>query len=240
MPAEFFFSDRATLLDTLQTALTAQLRQTLERAEQATLFLSGGSSPVPLYKKLASAPLPWQRIAVALVDERWVEPAHEASNEGLLRSSLLAGAAAACAFTGMKNALSLTEGGNAQDASAAVKECNARYARLPRPWSAALLGMGLDGHAASLFAGAPELPHALNAQQYCAVIHAPRSEVTGPYTARMTMTPWALLQCEQLFLFFTGNAKHAVYEQAKVAGSALPVSAFLQQTTAPLSVFWCP
>lgn len=238
MPVESFFNDRVTLLDALQTALTAQLQQSLEHAGQATLFLSGGASPVPLYQRLASAPLPWQRIAVALVDERWVEPDHEASNEGLLRTNLLRGAAAACSFTGMKNAHSLTK--DAQHIEAAVKQCNAHYARLPRPWSAALLGMGPDGHVASLFAGAPELPQALQAHQYCAAIHAPRTEVTGPHTARMTMTPWALFQCEQLFLFFTGDDKRARYEEAKATGSTLPVSHFLQQTTAPLHVFWCP
>jgi 6-phosphogluconolactonase len=240
MPEEFFFSDRVALFTALQAALVAKLLDTLGRAEQATLFVSGGTTPLPLYRSLAEAPLPWQRLAIALVDERWVDTADAASNERQVRAALLHGAASASSFTGMKNAFSL--GTCARDAAAAVHECNARYARLPRPWSAALLGMGADGHTASLFPGAADLPQALAATTCCAALHAQQSAVTGVHTARMTLTPWSLLQCEQLFLLFTGDVKRAVYEQAKhVTHTAmLPVSIFLQQSAVPLHVYWCP
>ena len=238
MPAEFFFKDRSSLLAQLQQDLCAQLESTLAHSARASLFLSGGSTPVPLYKNLASLPLPWQRLHVALVDERWVPLDSAASNERMLRETLLVDAAATVQFTGMKNALSLT--GN-EDAEA-VDRCNALYAGLPHPYSAALLGMGPDGHAASLFPHAKGLAHALRVQEHCAAIHAIESAVTGQYTQRMTMTPWSLLQCERLFLLFTGDDKRAVYENAKTIADpvALPTAVFLQQTTAPVDVYWCP
>lgn len=238
MPAEFFYTDRDALLTNLQTALCMQLQHSLDHAPRATLFLSGGNSPAPLYRALSSAPLPWERIDVALVDERWVPVSHEASNERLVRETLLRDRAAACRFTGMKVAHEL-EG---QDASAAVAECNRAYRVLPKPWSAALLGMGPDGHTASLFPQAAGLAEALQATTSCAAIHAPAGGVAGEHTARMTMTPHALLQCDQLFLLITGRDKRLVYEKARVTKdrASMPVSVLLQQEAVPLTVFWSP
>ena len=161
---EHKFSDREQMLDALYDAMVVDLEQALDAQAQATLLLSGGSTPAPLYRRLANAPLDWARIDVALVDERWVAADDEASNERLLRETLLTGNAAKARFTGMKNeALSPFDG---------AAECNARYAALPAPGTICLLGMGADGHTASLFPNAEGLEAALASQQHCAAIRA--------------------------------------------------------------------
>lgn len=200
----------------------------------ATLLLSGGSTPGPLYRKLSQADLDWDKISVALVDERWVEPGHAASNERLLRENLLRRRAAAAAFTGLYS--------GDESAIAGQAASNARYAALPRPYRICLLGMGSDGHTASLFPGAQGLESALESQQYCAPIRARRSEVTGEFVERMTMTPWAILQSEKLILLISGEDKWETYLRARQngAGTALPISLFIHQDRVPLEVYWAP
>lgn len=238
MPTEKFFDDRATMLAQLHEALCARLRQSLGNADAVTLFVSGGSEPVPLFRSLASAALPWERIHVALVDERWVPPTHEASNERLAHENLLKDRAAASRFTGMKTQHAL----HGDDERRAVAACNAAYAALPKPWSVGLLGMGPDGHTASLFPNAATLRQTLASKELCAAMHAPAGGAAGNYPERMTMTPHALMQCEQLFLLISGAHKRAIYEQARATTEreTLPISVFLQQDEVPLTVFWSP
>ncbi len=228
------FDDRATLVDALVRGFTADLERSIERNDSATLLLSGGSTPAPLYRKLSDSKLDWKRIHVALVDERWVDTAHEASNERLLRENLLIGDAAAATFVGMKN--------NAANPFDGVTECNARYAELPRPYTICLLGMGPDGHTASLFPRARGLDAAMESKQHCAPIRARQSDVTGEHLERMTLTPHDILGSQRLLLLITGADKWTIYQRAREPGAApeLPISHFIHQQKVPLEVYWAP
>jgi len=228
------FTNQAEMLNAVHQVFLEGLQAALEQQATATLLLSGGSTPVPLYRQLSSADLHWSRVHIALVDERWVATDSPASNERLLRENMLIDRAAAAKFTGMKNAhLSPFDG---------AAECNAHYANLPLPGTICLLGMGPDGHTASLFPQAEGLAAALAAERHCAAIRATRSAVTGEQLERMTMTPWSILQSRRLILMITGAAKWDIYRQARESAAAadLPVSLFIHQDMVPLEVYWAP
>ncbi len=232
--SEYRFEQREQMLDALYRSLVEELKTALATRARATLLLSGGSTPAPLYRRLAQARLDWSAVRVALVDERWVEPDSDDSNERLIRETLLTGAAAAAAFTGMKN--------GQPDPFSGEANCNRAYAELASPFDIALLGMGPDGHTASLFPRAEGLEAALASQSPCAAIRARRSEVTGERLERMTMTPWGLLQSRKLILLISGEEKWRVYRDARQNGASadLPISLFTEQAQAPLEVYWAP
>ncbi len=231
---EHRFDSQDALIAALQETVASRLATALAENPGATLLVSGGRSPAPLYRGLSQVALDWERVDVALVDERWVDRDHAASNERLVRETLLQEQAAAAGFTGMKN--------NHPTPFTGEAECNRAYAALRTPFDLALLGMGPDGHTASLFPGARGLDEALDKQLHCAAIRARRSDVTGEYLDRMTMTPWSLLQCKMLLLMITGEEKWRVYQQARQNGAdpALPISLFVNQDRAPLAVYWAP
>ena len=233
-PIEHRFEDRESLLDALYPAVVADLEKSLAQHSSATLLVSGGSTPVPLYRRLAGADLDWANIDVALVDERWVAIDDEASNERMLRETLLGDRAARARFTGMKN--------DAPTADEGAETCNREYARLPAPFCLCLLGMGADGHTASLFPNARGLDRALASKRHCAAIRAQRSEVTGDNLERMTMTPWGILQSRKLILLISGDDKWRVYRRARQNGASadLPVSLFIGQDRVPVEVYWAP
>ncbi len=231
---EHRFDSREQMLDQLYRVVISSLQRDLDKRRSASLLLSGGSTPGPLYERLSQAELDWSHVFVALVDERWVDADHQASNERLLKQTLLQGPASACDFTAMKNTAASPFDGE--------DSCNTDYSDIPRPYSLTLLGMGGDGHTASLFPHAQGLQAALESTQCCAAIEARRSSVTGDYLQRMTLTPWAILQSQKVILLITGADKWAVYQQARLQENVLetPVSLFLQQDQVDVDVYWAP
>jgi len=231
---EYRFSSRETLLEALYQDIESSLAQDLADHERVSLLLSGGSTPGPLYKRLSAVDLDWSRVSIGLVDERWVESDHSASNERLLRQTLLQNFAAKASFTRMKN--------SAQTPFMGEGQCQTQCDDLPEPYSVCLLGMGPDGHTASLFPHAKGLSQALDSQQLCAAIEANASEVTGEYVERMSLTPKAILRAKKLILLITGEDKWQVYQRARSATDvmATPVSVFLQQSGVDVDVYWAP
>jgi 6-phosphogluconolactonase len=236
MVREFHFEHRTHLF----TALTAEchdiLSESLSKNGSATLFVSGGSTPIPLYESLSKAELAWKKIKVALVDERWIDQQNQASNEALIKRSLLINNAKAATFFGMKTSDDRANKGQPQTES--------RYRTLPQPFTVAIVGMGIDGHTASLFPGAKGLNAALKpeSEQITAAIVAKQSAVTGVNTERLTLTLSALLKCERLIILLTGEDKLAVFEQAMKPGPVeeLPIRGLLHQEKVPVELYWAP
>jgi len=198
------------------------------RAE-ATLVVSGGSTPGPCFERLSLEPLDWSRVTVIPSDERWVEVTDAASNEGLIRTRLLQNRAVA------GKALSFFRPD--LDVRQAPAGIGRDLASLDPVFSAVLLGMGEDGHFASLFPDFDGLRQALD----------PRSKTTcvlvktagSPYL-RISLTLSALLHSVHIVLLIFGDDKHDVFETAMRGGSAFPIEALLRETLVPLTVIWAP
>lgn len=220
------FEDGASCVRELAAAIAATLGRALAQHGRAELAVSGGRSPIALFTELSKTALDWPNVGISLVDERFVPPEDPDSNEGLVRRYLLTGAAARAQFKGL-----VTHPGDMQ---ACLQQAN-------RPAGAitlAILGMGEDGHTASLFPQASELPQALDpaqTQRYVSVTPTDAAHL------RISMTLAALLRAERRILFIGGAEKRRVLEQAaRGKTTAMPVSFVLGQPDAPIDVYWHP
>jgi len=225
------FSDRNKLVIALAEKIGKLLTQGIQDNGQASLAVSGGSTPVELFQILSNLNIPWQKIVITLVDERWVEPAADDSNEHLVRTHLLKNKAAAATFIGMKN--------TAATAGTGETECEQQLQKIPRPFDVLILGMGNDGHTASLFPGAKKLAQAtdMKSKKRCIGI----APLTAPHE-RMTLTLPAILDSRQIVLHITGQGKQDVLQKAQAEGpiEEMPIRFILRQQATPVSVFWAP
>lgn len=236
MVTEHLFETRAAMIAALQAECESALRDAIEARGEATFMVSGGSTPEPLYKALSHVDLAWQSVYVALVDERWVDFDHEKSNEAFTVKHLIQHKAAAANLVGMKN--------SAETAVDGLSDCENAYQQLAQPFDITILGMGSDGHTASLFPHAEGLDAALNpsSDQLCAAITAKQSEVTGSIVERMTLSLAGLLRSKSLVLLITGDEKLAVLRAAQAGADIkdMPIRAVLQQQQVPVAIYWAP
>jgi 6-phosphogluconolactonase len=225
------FHSAAAATSALAADITAALQSGLAAGRGASLVVPGGHSPVALFEALSNADLDWEDVWVTLGDERWVDTHNAASNERLVREHLLRNAAAHANFVGLKN--------SAADPRAGAAAAWSALADLPRPFDYMLLGMGDDGHTASLFPGSPGLAAALelSAPPGCVAMQAPQSP-----RPRLSLNLRALLDSRRIALLVMGEAKWATYQRARAQGpiAEMPVRALFHQQNVPVSVYWSP
>jgi 6-phosphogluconolactonase len=228
---EHRFPDRPALAAALAGEIKVDLEEAIAARGAGSLVVSGGRTPGLMFKRLAAEKLDWAQVWVTLADERWVETTADASNERFVRENLLIGPAAAAHFVGLKNPASTPEAG-ADWATRALT-------RVPHPFDVVVLGMGDDGHTASLFPGSMALARALDptVPPACVAINA----LVAPH-ARLSLNLAALLDARRIVVHVEGDAKWAVYQRARTPGTAaeLPVRAVLQQKEVPVDVYWAP
>ncbi|MFM6985668.1 MAG: 6-phosphogluconolactonase [Hydrogenophaga sp.] len=211
------------------------LRAAIAARGQASLAVSGGKSPIPLFEALREQDLDWSRVRIVLVDERIVPLDHEASNTALVARHLLQGKAAAARLVPFFRELATVF--NAEVLDALVSDATERIADLPWPLDVAVLGMGEDAHTASLFPGAPGYARAIATDQRLAWVIPEQAPIPAPH-ARLSFTLHALLQARELLLSISGETKLAVYRRAaQKADPALPISLVLNQTQTPVHVW---
>ncbi|PBP54687.1 6-phosphogluconolactonase [Pseudomonas syringae] len=221
------FDTAQQLADALAETVAERLKQAISENGLATLVVSGGRSPVAFFQRLAAQPLEWSKVVISLADERFVPTEHADSNAGLLHRHLLQGPVAKAKFLGLYSVASSVE--------EAAQAADQALAELP-PVDVLILGMGDDGHTASLFPNSPNLSEALDLQgeRRCLPMLAP----SVPHQ-RLTLTRRLLASARSPILSVSGQAKLDTLRTA-LAGDDLaemPVRAFLNPS---LEIYWCP
>jgi 6-phosphogluconolactonase len=227
---ETFFPDRKRLIAGLAADLSERLADIIKKRRKASLALAGGTTPGPLYEELSHRPLNWEKVSVTLTDERWVSQEDPASNEWLIRDLLLKRRAATAAFIPFKTNHAKATGG------AVVTE--KRIAPI-MPFDIVLLGMGPDGHIASLIPGAEGFDTAADPEgsRKVAGIHAVGAAGSPE---RMTLTVPGILSSRRIILLFMGLDKLNVYNEAKEGRGTSPIKDLLAQKKVPFHAFWAP
>lgn len=223
------FDTPQTLHKALAQAVASDLNAAIAAKGFATLMLSGGNTPRPFLQRLRDESVEWSSVRIGLVDERWVLSDDDASNERMVREALLQGAASEATFSGM-----FMEG---VEAEAACEVVGKKIASELMPFDVVVLGMGTDGHTASLFADHPKLKTGLDpeSREVCIAMEPE----TAPHT-RMSLTLFAILGAKNCYLHIEGAHKLAVYNEALdgTDESAMPIRALLHRNDFPLQVFY--
>jgi len=226
---EHFFASREEASAAAAERIAAALSRRLENQKAVSLVVSGGTSPVQCFATLAHKDIDWARVGVLPSDDRWVPRDHDDSNEKLVRDRLLVnGAARADLLPFYAQEISVEE-------RAAVLDQEIRF--MPFPFACALLGMGADGHFASLFPDAENLAEGLDLESNTLCV--PVRTAASPH-ARISLTLAALSRSDEVVLLFFGGEKRTVYDKAKAGNARYPVTRLLRQKRAPVYVYWAP
>lgn len=213
----------------LALRVAAHLETDISLHGRATAVVSGGRTPIGFFQQLAKQDIAWDRVSITLADERWVDASHSDSNERLVRENLLIHRATDASFISLKNkAMSAQEG---------QKELATRLKQVGK-FSAVVLGMGNDGHTASLFPGMTNLVSGLDMESGLDCL------ATSPDTApheRITLTLPRLLRSTIIFLHLTGTSKLQMLEEVLEGRDIyeFPVRSVLQQKVTDLEIFYC-
>lgn len=227
------FPDAQEMFSTLADEIVTRLKGAVASCGHASLVVSGGTTPEALFADLSERDAPWDKVWITLSDERWIPPSEDGSNEKLVRSKLLRGKAASAHFVSLK-----TDDAKPENAQATVE---ARISAMPKPFDVLVVGMGDDGHIASLYPDSPELKAILNTDAP-ALIHAVHAQNAAATGDRMTLTLRAILDSKWIVILIKGDGKMKTYRLARDGSdmSKMPVRALLTQSTVLVETFWSP
>lgn len=225
------FNNEADLIDALSADILRHLNNTLATNKRASWAVSGGNSPKGLFAAINQKSIDWQRVDICLIDERFVDEDHPRSNAAMIKKTLLQNKAKDATFVPLfKRDCTLEEAPN---------HANNLLNAVQKPFSSVLLGMGPDGHTASLFPNADGLEEAFaNPQQKdIMAIKALRSDITGDETQRLSMTPHALKEADHLALLLLGESKLKAFEDI-IQDQQFPITRLVALLDKPLNVYY--
>ena len=223
--------DAAAFAEAVAGDLGFIVESALDARGAALLALSGGKTPVAAYEQLARQKLDWKRVTIFPVDDRLVKVDDPLSNVGMLARIFLP-----------KGARGLPLGAGDKDVATAGNAADARLQDVKWPPDVVLLGMGDDGHTASIFPG-PDLQAALDAPKARRAIGVtPDPMPADAPVARVTLTRAAILQARALMLALTGADKRTLVERAIADGasSRAPIGRVLAEAEQAIDIHWAP
>ena len=229
------FETRAEAIEFAAHFVAGSLETAIADQGRASLMVSGGSTPAPLFDQLSGWVLPWASVTVGLVDERWVPSEDPASNERLVRGRLLTGLAGAAGLLPMR-----TLDGSPVEA---VAGRHTAYAPHCTPIDLVLLGMGNDGHTASWYPESKGLEAALAPKhgEIVTAIDATGCPVAGEHVHRLTLTGPAVTSAIRGLMLMFGKEKLDVLNRALVAEPLdMPVRHAIDGLGSRLTIVWAP
>jgi 6-phosphogluconolactonase len=216
-------------LQALKAALLSSIKQSIKAKDQCAIALAGGGTPQPLYRELSHCKLPWYKLTVTLTDERWVSTDHQDSNQNMITQCLLNQAGSELKFIPLKN--------NYASAIEGEAVCEASLSTQIKQLDVVVLGMGDDGHFASIFPDTDNVSVLLDqsTQQKCMAVSPPGKQ------ARMSLTLSYLLTAKVIYLLITGDKKKQIIDDVmsnRYSSQQYPVSILLNQQVCPVHIYW--
>ncbi|TPK18564.1 6-phosphogluconolactonase [Mesorhizobium sp. B2-5-9] len=223
------FPDRPQLASALAGRVADALTKAIAGRGTALLAVSGGTTPAKFFAALSAAPIAWDKVIVTLVDERFVPASSPRSNAGLVAANLLQNAAKVARFVPLYH-----EAVGIEDAAASD---DAALRSLPWPLDVVILGMGPDGHTASFFPDADDLPKLLDPASDRIILPVHAASAGEP---RLTLTLARIIDAGFIALHIEGEDKRTAFDGAAAPGPRKPIRAVLDASPKPVEVFWAP
>lgn len=224
------FADAATMAREVAADVAGCLQEAVEERGRASLVVPGGTTPGLFFDALSGADLDWRRVTVTPSDERWVATNEAGSNEKLIRERLLVGHAAKATFVSWRSA------GDTRRSAAAT--LSARVEEL-LPFDVCVLGLGSDGHVASIIPSADSYEELRMTEPYAPVMRVDAPGAAGA-AERLTLTLATLFRSRLIVLLTTGVAKRAVLDAARNGEGEGPIVPIMAQQTMPVWACWAP
>jgi 6-phosphogluconolactonase len=224
------YDDAAELADAIAGDIQFVIESAIDARGSAVIALAGGKTPLPAYEKLAKAKLDWKRVTIVPGDERIVPLGDPLSNVTALGKIFLPKGARVMPIVPKAT----------DDYKAAGRSADALMQDLHWPLDLCLLGVGGDGHTASIFPG-PDYDEALNGpKERRALGVMPDPLPPEAPVARVTLSRQAIATARALMIAVTGDAKRKVIEDAikQGAGSPYPIGRVLADVELPVDIHW--